>query len=154
MLRWLDAVVDVPLRRVALRDGLRPVDLDDADWQRRPSTAHSPQEGFSVWMIEEVEWVYAMHCKQFVLPSRYQRKPIYLRRLPRVRGGMLYPRHNLLLELLGRQPCTYGYLSSMWPEGSDDLARDLYALYLCRAITTSTKKSKYSTEGHRLTPGF
>jgi hypothetical protein len=150
----LDAVVDVPLRRVALREGLRPVDLEDASWQRRPSTAHSPPQGFSVWMIEEVEWIYAMHCKQFVLPARYQRKPIYLRRLPRVRGGMLYPRHNLLLELLGRQPCTYEHLCGIWQEGSEALMRDLYALYLCRAITTSTKKSKYSVEGPASAPRF
>jgi hypothetical protein len=150
----LDAVVDLPLRRVAMREGLRPVDLDDANWQRRPATAHSPTQGFAVWMIEEVEWVYAMHCKQFVLPARYQQKPIYLRRLPRVRGGMLYPRHNLLLQLLGRQPCTYEHLSGVWKDGTGELLRDLYALYLCRAITTSSKKSKHAMEGPPSAPRF
>jgi hypothetical protein len=143
----LDAVVDVPLRRIAMRDGLRPMDLDDAAWQRRPSTAHSPPEGFSEWMIEEVEWIFAMHCKQFVLPARYQRMPIYLRRLPRVRAGMLYPRHNRLLQWLGDKPCTYEFLTSVWQDGNEQLMRDLYALYLCRAITTSTRRSKYAYEG-------
>jgi hypothetical protein len=149
----LVAVVDVPLRRIAMRDGLRPVDLDDAAWQRRPSTAHSPPEGFSVWMIEEVEWIYAMHCKQFVLPTRYQRKPIYLRRLPRVRAGMLYPRHNRLLQWLGEKPRTYEFLSGVWQDGSEQLMRDLYALYLCRAITTSTRQSKYAYEGPAASEG-
>jgi hypothetical protein len=150
----LDAIVDVPRRRVAVRDGLRPIDLDDASWQPRPISAGSPPNEFSVWMIEEVEWLYAMHCKQFTLPARYLSRPLYFRRLPRVRAAMLYTRHNRLLELLAKEVWTYERLVSIFAESDEQLQRDLYGLYLCRAITTSPEKAKPSPEAAPSSPRF
>jgi hypothetical protein len=133
----LDVIVDVPQRRVLVRDGLRPFDLDEAAWQPRPMSANSLPMGFSVWMLEEVAWIHALHCHAFNLPGRYRRKPLHLRRMPRVRASLIYPRHADLLEALGKEGCDYDSLVALHPEHADQLKRDLYALYVCRAITTN-----------------
>jgi hypothetical protein len=132
----LDAIVDVPQSRVMLRDGLRPVDLDAAAWQSRPASANALPHGFALWMLEEVVWMHALHCHTFILPSRYYNKPLYLRRLPRVRASMVYPRHVALLEVMTVQAHTYDDLIQLFPDQDALLQRDLYALYICRAITT------------------
>ncbi len=134
----LDVIVDVPQRRVLVRDGLRPFDLDEAAWQTRPMSANSLPTGFSVWMLEEVAWIHAMHRPTFNLPSRYRRKPVYLRRMPRVRASLIYPRHADLLEALGKEVCDYDGLVALFPEQAEHLQRDLYGLYVCRAITTNS----------------
>jgi hypothetical protein len=133
----LDVIVDVPQRRVLVRDGLRPFDLDEAAWQPRPMSANSLPLGFSVWMLEEVAWIHALHCHAFSLPGRYRRKPLHLRRMPRVRASLVYSRHANLLEALGKEVCDYDYLAALFPEHAGQLNRDLYALYVCRAITTN-----------------
>lgn len=133
----LDVIVDVPQRRVLVRDGLRPFDLDEAAWQPRPMSANSLPMGFSVWMLEEVAWIHALHCHAFNLPGRYRRKPLHLRRMPRVRSSLIYPRHADLLEALGKEVCDFDNLVAHFPEHADQLKRDLYALYVCRAITTN-----------------
>jgi hypothetical protein len=134
----LDAIVDVPQRRVMLRDSLRPIDLNDVVWLSRPQSANNLPHGFSVWMMEEVAWVHALHCRTFVLPSRYYSKPLHLRRMPRVRASMIYPRHAELLEALGQEAFAYKHLIKLFPEREAHLPRDLFALYACRAITTSS----------------
>lgn len=133
----LDAIVDVPQRRVLVRDGLRPVDLDDVVWQSRPAAANSRPLGFSVWMMEEVMWAHALHCHHFNLPKRYYQMPLRLRRTPRVRASMVYPRHAALLEILAQDAITYSALIELHPDGLAHLERDIYALYACHAITTN-----------------
>ena len=133
----LDVIVDVPQRRVLVRDGMRPFDLDDDIWSPRPKSANSLPQGFSVWMMEEVAWIHALHSPSLNLPERYRQKLLYLRRLPRVRASMIYPRHAQLLEALGQDPLTYAQLLQVWPQRAATLERDLYALFVCRAITTN-----------------
>ena len=137
----LQAIVDMPEQRVIVRDGLRPFDLEDSAWSPRPKSANSVPAGFIVWATEELAWVLGMHGQRCALPSRYFVKPIYFRRMPRVRARMLYPRHSALLELLGQQVWKF---ADLWAAlgGSDEvLKRDLYALYLCQAITTTAHKA-------------
>lgn len=133
----LDVIVDVPQRRVLVRDAVRPFELDDAIWSPRPKSANSLPQGFSVWMMEEVAWIHALHSPSLSLPERYRQKLLYLRRLPRVRASMIYPRHAHLLEALGQEPLTYPQLLDLWPQRVATLERDLYALFVCRAITTN-----------------
>jgi hypothetical protein len=133
----LDVIVDVPQRRVMVRDGLRPVDLADAAWQSRPVSANSLPHGFSVWMMEEVAWIHALHCHTFNLPRRYRHMPLRLRRTPRVRASLIYPRHAELLEALGNEAHTFDALTELFPDREAHIERDVYALYACRAITTN-----------------
>ncbi len=136
----LEAIVDMPSQRVMVRDGLRPFDLDNAYWARRPPSANNCPVGFVELTTEELSWVLAMHGKNYVLPERYFKKKIYLRRLPHVRIGMFYPRHKPLLELLSQQGWSFADLAAALDGNDELLKRDLYALYLCRAVTTTARK--------------
>jgi hypothetical protein len=136
----LQAILDVPNQRVMVREGLRPRDLEEAIWSPRPRSANSLPVGFVVWAAEELGWLLAMHGASASIPSRYFSKSIYLRRMPRVRAHMLYPRHTLLLELLSQQGWKFVDLLSAVGYSDELLRRDLYALYLCHAITTTVRK--------------
>lgn len=133
----LEAIVDVPQRRVLVRDGLRPIDLDDVVWQSRPAAANTRPPGFSVWMMEEVMWLQALHCHQFNLPKRYYQMPLYLRRTPRVRASMIYPRHAAMLEMLAQEAISYNGLMALLEPHQAHAERDVYALYACHSITTN-----------------
>ena len=143
----LDCILDIAEHQVMVRDGLRPVDLDDAAWLSRPLSANSLPQGFSVWSLEEVAWIYALHCPNIVLPNRYMQAPIYFRRLPHVRSGMIYRRHANLLEILGCAALTYDQLCEESDVDVENLERDLNGLYLCRAITTRSQKSAIEADG-------
>jgi hypothetical protein len=137
----LDVIVDMPHRRVMLRPGLRPIDMEDQTWLQRPPMANNIPPGFSVWTIEEVAWVLSMHRTQIELPERYQRKTIHYRRMPRARPTLMYPRHMRLLHNLADRPKSLSELmqeSELVQSGDDQqrLLRDIYGLYLCRAIST------------------
>jgi hypothetical protein len=136
----LHAILDVPQKRILMRPTVRPVDIEGDNWCMRPKSASYAPANFIECSFEELAWVFAMHSPQLKLPSRYTRKPIYLRRKPRVRPSMLYARHSLLLEHLHTQPITHAQLCKT--PGIDEawLERDLFALYLCRAITTTPSK--------------
>jgi hypothetical protein len=136
----LQAILDVPTQRVMVREGLRPLDLDEAIWSPRPKSANSLPAGFVVWATEELGWLLAMHGASANVPGRYFSKLIYLRRMPRLRAHMLYPRHTHLLELLSQQGWKFIDLLAAVGYSEELLRRDLYALYLCHAITTTARK--------------
>lgn len=136
----LHAILDVPQRRILMRPTVRPADIAGDSWCSRPKSANYAPADFLECSFDEVAWVFAMHCPQMVLPSRYERKPIYLRRMPRVRPSMLYARHSLLMEQLHLQPITHAQLCDTPGIDADWLKRDLFALYLCRSITTTPIK--------------
>ncbi len=136
----LQVILDVPMQRVMVREGLRPLDLEEAIWSPRPKSANNLPAGFVVWATEELGWLLAMHGASANVPARYFSKLIYLRRLPRARAHMLYPRHTLLLELLSQQGWKFLDLLAAVGYSEELLRRDLYALYLCHAITTTARK--------------
>jgi hypothetical protein len=136
----LDAIVDIPMQRVMLRPGLEVNDIALAIWSSRPASANSPPVDFVSWTWQELDWVRTLYGKSLSLPDRYFVKMIHLRRLPRVRASMFYPRHNRLFELLNQQ--CWKFLDLAAAVGYDELLlrRDLYALYRCQAITTTLRK--------------
>ena len=136
----LDCIVDLSTSRLMVRDGMRPVDVYDTAWQSRPLAANTLPPGFSVWSMEEVAWLYGLHRPTIALPKRYMQSPVYFRRLPRVRSSLLQPRHTNLIELLGSAALTYQQLGESLDIDGENLERDLYSLYLCRAITTRSHK--------------
>ena len=133
----MDALVDLPQRVVMLRPGARPSDLIEATWQRRPQSANYAPEHFLRCSMPELTWLYAMHCREPEVPSRYLNKLIYLHALPNIRSSLLYPRHAAMLDLLSTSPCTVDQLRTMLPGNDRWMMRDMYALYLLRAISTS-----------------
>lgn len=133
----VDALVDLPQRIVMLRPGARPSDLIEATWQRRPQSANYVPNHFLRCSMPELTWLYAMHCREPDLPKRYLSKPIYLHTLPDVRSSLLYPRHAALLDHLATSPYTVDQLRTILPGNERWMLRDMYALYLLRAISTS-----------------
>ena len=143
----LDCIVDLSTRRLMVRDGMRPVDVYDTVWQPRPLAANTLPPGFSVWSMEEVAWLYGLHRPVIALPKRYMQSPVYFRRLPRVRSSLLQPRHTNLMKALGSAALTYQQLRESLDIDVENLERDLYSLYLCRAITTRSHRGAMGHDG-------
>lgn len=133
----VDAIIDMAESRVLLRPGSRTTDLIEATWHRRPRNANYAPEHFLRCTMSELTWLFAMHCKEPELPRRYLTKPIYLHTLPNIRSSLLSPRHTALLNELAASPHTIDELSVSLPQYSHWLTRDIYALFLLRAISTS-----------------
>ncbi len=136
----LHAILDVPQRRILMRPTIRPVDVELDTWSPRPKSANYAPTDFFECSFDEVAWVFAMHSPQLNLPSRYGRKSLYFRRMPRVRPSMFYERHSALFELLHLHPLTQAELREMPRVDAQWIERDLFALYLCRSITTTPIK--------------
>ncbi|MBS7808766.1 hypothetical protein [Variovorax sp. PCZ-1] len=132
----LDAIIDVPKRRVLLRPGTRPVDICEDAWLARPRSANFAPSNFMECSLDEVGWVFATHCMDIELPKRYRSKPIHILHNPRVRSSLLYPRHAILIDQLWHHPTSFEQLQKLRTEQDDWLERDLYALYLTRCIST------------------
>jgi hypothetical protein len=135
----LDAIIDAPQRRVLMRPGTRPVDINADAWLRRPKSANFAPAHFMECSMDEVAWVYAMHCHQPELPKRYLIKPMHVRRNPRVRTSLLYPRHAALMDRLWQQPSTLEQLKIELPDMAHLLERDVLGLYLTRSISTASQ---------------
>jgi hypothetical protein len=132
----LDAIIDLPKRRVMLRPGTRPVDIGSGAWLARPKSANFAPPDFMECGLDEIGWVYATHRVDVELPKRYLSKPIHILRNPRVRNSLLHPRHVTLIDQLWNHPTSFAQLQKQRPEHSAWLERDLYALYLTRCIST------------------
>jgi hypothetical protein len=146
----MHALVDVPQRRFLLSPTTRPEDIVQAAWLRRPRSANFVPAQFLECSFEELAWVFAQHCTSITLPSRYLSKPIHLKRSPRVRGSLLYPRHATLLDRMSQNAVTLAQLRQDLPKQAGMIERDLYALYLTRAISTT---EPYPSKGAGSTSG-
>jgi hypothetical protein len=135
----LDAIVDAPGRRVLMQPSVRPVDITSGVWLRRPRSANFAPAHFLECSLEEMTWLFALHSQHLDLPERYTQKTIHLRRNPRVRGSLLLARHAALLDRLSLVPPTLTQLRQDLPSQEQWLERDLFALYLTRAISTEAR---------------
>lgn len=133
----LDAIVDVPCRRVLLRPGARPLDIHSDAWQRRPKSANYAPAHFLHCSMDELAWVFALYSQQIDLSKRYLSKRIYVRHSPRVRASLIHSRHANLLERLHQGGATVPQLKAEFPHVAHWMERDVFALYLVRAITTA-----------------
>lgn len=149
----LDAIIDVPKRRVLLRPGTRPVDIVSDAWLPRPKSANFAPPNFVECSLDEVAWVFAMRGHSVELPKRYRSKQIHIRHNPRVRSTLLSPRHSALIDQLWRGAATLAQLQTERPELSTWLERDIYGLYLTRCISTQ-KPSAHDGEASSLPGGF
>lgn len=132
----LDAIIDLPKRRVLLRPGAQPLQISSDAWLRRPKSANFAPAHFVDCSLVEVGWIYALRCPEIELPKRYLKKPIYLLHNPRVRSSLLHSRHTALIDVLWQSPLTIDQLRTLHPATSSWIERDLYAMYLTRCIST------------------
>jgi hypothetical protein len=144
------AVVNFPENIVWLKDGTGPADLGGSVWKSHHLEDDIELSGFTAWTLEEASWIFAKHSFEVQLPQRYFDHPIYYRRQLRVRASLLYPRQIELLEQLSRRPLHYEELAAVDSIDTAQLKHDLYALYMCRAITTDPRKvaAEAARSGH------
>jgi hypothetical protein len=134
------AAVDFEGWQVGLLPAARTIDLALASWRHRPGeTAHMPQ-GFEVFALERLMWVYASRSKAPLLPASYQSEPIYLRRLSVLPQSWLHQDHMAIISLLSQQPMYLGTLSQQARLSLERLQACLAALYYSGTITTDTRQ--------------
>jgi hypothetical protein len=133
------AIVNLSKWTAALLPIVRPVDFEEANWAQRPSMASDVPAGFVSISVAQLMWSYAVRTTQDVLPLRYKKDKIYLRKLPNLPLAWLRDEHLVVLRALSSKPVKFVELAQMTQIPDDLLARALAALYFAGSITT--KKS-------------
>ena len=139
----LVAVVNLLDWRVSMLPMARPIDFENANWVPRPSMAADMPPGFISMTVVELMWTYAVRTMQDVLPSRYRKDTVYLRRLPRLPQGWVRDEHLVILRALSSAAATFKSLVDITGLHTDHLARCLAALYFSGAITTNRKAAMH-----------
>lgn len=119
-----------------------PAAIRRADWHLRPPNAGFVPPNFQRSSTEDVLWRFATHATALeLLPARYRRLEIHLRRVPTVSGGLLLPRQRRILDALAEGPLTFGELMPVALAAESQLRADLGALYLIGGITCDPMRS-------------
>ncbi|MET0311448.1 MAG: hypothetical protein ABW051_05310, partial [Burkholderiaceae bacterium] len=134
------AIVNLRDWQVGLAPTVRPIDFDDAQWDKRPDSASGLPEKFVKVSLTQLMWAYSQRTAGDVLPRRYRTETIYFRRPPRLPMRWLKDSHLLLLRELSTSPGTLESLQQRTGLGAGRIARDLASLYFAGSIT-STKSS-------------
>ena len=131
------AVIDLQEWRAGISPTARPVDFDDAAWEKRPSMANAAPERFVRCSLTQLMWTYAQRTGRDVLPARYRDCIIYFRRSPRVPLRLLQDSHLLVLRELSSAPGTFDTLLQRTGLSAAKLGRHLASLYFAGSITSS-----------------
>lgn len=127
-----------------------PTALARADWHVRPPNAGFVPSMFFRSSTEDVLWRFATHASALeLLPTRYHRLPIHLRRIPTVSEGLLLPRQYRIIDALRRGPHTFRELLPLVEASESQLHSDIGALYLIGGITCDPMRSLAGAERRR-----
>ena len=133
------AIVNLSKWTAALLPIARPVDFEEAHWAQRPNMASDVPAGFVSISVAQLMWNYAVRTTQEVLPVRYKKEKIYLRKLPNLPQAWLRDEHLVVLRALNTKPLKFAELAHLTQLPEDLLAKALAALYFVGSVTT--KKS-------------
>lgn len=129
-----------------------PADLRRATWLLRPRDEAFIPPGFRVASTEQVLWQFAMRRETTdLLPSRYERLPIHLRRVPSLPPREFADRQLRIVRELAYGPRTLAELGELTGANTVALRRDLGGLYLIGAITCDPGRSRAYREVRRAT---
>ncbi len=131
------AVIDLQEWRAGISPTARPIDFDDAVWEKRPAMANAAPERFVRCSLTQLMWTYAQRTGRDVLPARYRDCTIYFRRSPRVPLRLLQDSHLLVLRELSSSPGTFDSLLQRTGLSPAKLGRHLASLYFAGSITSS-----------------
>jgi len=123
-------VVGFPLMAV-------PADLIRADWNKRPDGAGEVPESFIVRTPSELLWTYAVRTRTDILPTRYRRKPIFFRGLPRISIDRLGGMHVKVMALLQAGPMTLAQMVHALGGSERSVTRWLAALHAVGVVSTT-----------------
>lgn len=135
------AVIDLQEWRAGMSPTARPVDFDDAVWEKRPAMASAAPERFVRCSLTQLMWTYAQRTGRDVLPARYRAGMIYFRRSPRVPLRLLQDSHLLVLRELSTAPGTFDTLLERTGLSAAKLGRHLASLYFAGSITSSSGRA-------------
>ena len=127
-----------------------PADLRRATWLLRPRGDAFIPPGFRVASTEQVLWQFAMRRDTAdLLPARYERLPIHLRRVPSLPPREFVDRQLRIVRELAYGPRTFAELGGLTGAHTPALQRDLGGLYLIGAITCDPGRSRAARERRR-----
>jgi hypothetical protein len=127
-----------------------PADLRRAHWALRTRDQVFVPPGFRIAPTEQVLWQFANRCEgRDLLPARYARLPVYLRRVPSLPPRELSDRQLRIVRELAYGPRTRAELGDFTGANPQALARDLGALYLIGAITCDPGRSRTARDRRR-----
>lgn len=135
------AVLDFQNGKAALVPRAHPVDLWEAQWDKRPAGARDLPESFVHMTPAELAWAYVRRTDRNLLPERYRTETIYYRRVPAVPLRWLCDSQLMLLRELSGEPATLESLRQSTGLPVDQMEHDLTCLYYAGAITTTQAKA-------------
>lgn len=135
------AVVDFHGGKVALSPGVHPVDLWEAQWQRRPIGAGDLPPNFVCFTPGQLAWTYVRRTDRDMLPPHHRTGTVYYRGVPQVPVGWLQDSQLMLLRELATEPGCIQSLRQRTGLPAALIAQDLTCLYYAGAITTTRAKA-------------
>jgi hypothetical protein len=131
------ATIDFRSGIVGVAPDLHPIELEDAQWERRPPAAGHPPAVFFSSTVAQLSWMYVRHSDARLLPARYRYRTIYYRGKPRVPLEWLSDSQRLLLHEIGGGSCTIEVLRQRTALPMEQIEKDLACLYAACSITTT-----------------
>ncbi|MDB5872260.1 MAG: hypothetical protein JWQ07_1702 [Ramlibacter sp.] len=154
------AVLDFEQGKAALLPRVHPVDLWEAQWDRRPIGAHDLPESFVQVTPAQLAWAYVRRTDRDMLPPRYRSETVYYRRAPGVPMRWLRDPQLMLLRELASEPATLDGLRQRTGMPLDQIEHDLTCLYYAGAVTTTQAKAaaplvaRHDSQPHTSGPGW
>jgi hypothetical protein len=138
------AVVNLIQWTVALLPSARPMDFQEASWMHRPNSAADAPPSFVSTSVAKLMWTYASRTVEDVLPERYRKQTIYLRKLPKLPVGWMRDEHLVLLRALSTGAGNFEDLLQATELPPQLLGRALAALYYAGSVTTKKASASQS----------
>jgi hypothetical protein len=135
----LIAIIDLIKWHVGLLASARPVDIEESVWDHRPAGARDIPPSFIKMSVVELMWTYAVRTQQDVLPERYRKSMIYMRRVPNLPVGWLGDEHLVVLRALSASPLMLVDLAHKCEMSVDMTSRAVAALYYGGSVTTNSR---------------
>lgn len=154
------AVLDFRYGKAAISPRAHPVDLWQAQWDKRPAGAGGLPESFVHLTPGQLAWVYVRRTDRDMLPPRYRTETIYFRHVPGVPLRWLRDSQLMLLRELSAEPGTMEALRQRTGLPVSHAEHDLTCLYYAGAITTTRAKAvarpaaRHDSQPYSLGPGL
>ena len=136
------AVIDFARWYAGLLVPARPVDIATADWVPVKSVVESMPASFMRLPLHRVMWTYAVRTSRDVLPERYRRKTMYVRRVPQVPARWFSGEHMEIMRELLTDPADFSDLQGRTGFHPEQLARHLSVLYHAGGLTTDAESAR------------
>lgn len=143
------AVIDLDRWLAGLFIPARPVDIDMAEWVRRPQRAADIPAAFMRLPLQRVLWTYAVRTARDLLPQRYRDQIIHLRRVPHLPARWFDDLHLQLMRELTTEPARLSTLVTRTGQPEAVVAHRVAALYYAGGVTTDADSARRAAAATR-----